>query len=133
MNNTSFILAPAFPELFLAVAAMVLLMIGVFSPGGGRLHHGAAGRATVGNARMVGWMALAVLVVTEFLIATSDIQRVSILADMFVSDAFGGFAKLLIILGSALTMIIAMDYNEREDMARFEYFILILFATLGMM
>lgn len=133
MNNNSFILAPALPELFVAVAAMVLLMVGVFSPGGGRLHHGAAGRATASNARMVGWLALAILVVAEFLVANSSIERVSILADMFISDAFAGFSKLLIILGSALTMIIAMDYNEREDMARFEYFVLILFATLGMM
>src|SRR5438045_369312 len=122
MNNSSFILAPALPELFLAVAAMVLLMVGVFSKGGGRMHHGAPGSAAAKNARMVGWLALGVLVVAEFLVANSSIERVSILADMFISDAFAGFSKLLIILGSALTLIIAMDYNEREDMARFEYF-----------
>jgi NADH-quinone oxidoreductase subunit N len=133
MNNNGFVLAPAFPELFLAVAAMGLLMVGVFSPGGGRMHHGAPGSAAARNARMIGWLALCVLVIVEFLVASSDIERTSILADMFVSDAFAGFAKLLVVLGSALTMILAMEYNEREDMARFEYFILILFATLGMM
>jgi NADH-quinone oxidoreductase subunit N len=133
MSDYGFTLAPILPELFIALAAMTLLMVGVFSPGGGRLTHGAPGTATAANAKLVGWLALAVLTATAFLVANSAIERVSVFTDMFVSDAFAGFAKLLILLGSGLTLVIAMDYNEREDMARFEYSILVLFATLGMM
>ena len=74
MNNSSFILAQALPELFLAVAAMVLLMVGVFFKGGGRMHHGAPGSAAAKNARMVGWLASGILVVAEFLVANSSIE-----------------------------------------------------------
>ncbi|HMA14942.1 MAG TPA: NADH-quinone oxidoreductase subunit NuoN, partial [Kiloniellaceae bacterium] len=51
----------------------------------------------------------------------------------FIADAFGDFMKLLVLAGSAITLIMALRYIEREDMARFEYPVLILFATLGML
>src|SRR3546814_15624834 len=41
--------------------------------------------------------------------------------------------KLLVLASSALTLIMAARYIEREDMARFEFPVLILFATLGML
>ncbi|MCZ6467543.1 MAG: NADH-quinone oxidoreductase subunit NuoN, partial [Alphaproteobacteria bacterium] len=41
--------------------------------------------------------------------------------------------KVLVLVGSALAIIISRGFLERHDMARFEYSILILFATLGMM
>ena len=54
-----------------------LVLVGVFSKGGGRMHHGAPGSAAAKNARMVGWLALGVLVIAEFLVANSSIERVS--------------------------------------------------------
>src|SRR3712207_403006 len=51
----------------------------------------------------------------------------------YVSDAFGRFAKVLVLLGAALALLLALDFNERERVARFEYPLLILFATVGMM
>jgi NADH-quinone oxidoreductase subunit N len=133
MSDNGFILGPALPELFLAVAAMLLLMFGVFRGEGGRMSARMPAAVVAANARVVSWLAVAILVVTGALVAMGSIERVSLFADMFVSDAFAGFAKLLILIGSALTLIIAIDYNEREDMGRFEYAVLILFATLGMM
>src|SRR3546814_3605973 len=55
------------------------------------------------------------------------------LGGFFIADAFGDFMKLLVLAGSALTLIMAARYIEREDMARFEFPVLILFATLGML
>ena len=134
MNDNGFNLAPALPELFLALASMALLMFGVFRGESPRAsldaRHGAVAAA---NARVVSWIAVGILVVTGLLVALVPVQRASIFSDMFVSDAFAGFSKLLILIGSVLTLIIAIDYNEREDMGRFEYAVLILFATLGMM
>ncbi len=51
----------------------------------------------------------------------------------YVSDAFSRFAKILILLGAALGLTLALDFNERAGIARFEFGLLMLFATLGMM
>jgi NADH-quinone oxidoreductase subunit N len=51
----------------------------------------------------------------------------------YVSDAFSRFAKILILLGAALGLTLALDFNERAGIGRFEFGVLMLFATLGMM
>jgi NADH-quinone oxidoreductase subunit N len=51
----------------------------------------------------------------------------------YVSDAFSRFAKVLILLGAALGLVLALDFNERHGIARFEFSVLVLFATLGML
>ncbi len=51
----------------------------------------------------------------------------------YVSDAFSRFSKVLILLGAALGLVLALDWNEKQGLARFEYSVLLLFATLGMM
>src|SRR3546814_20252147 len=51
----------------------------------------------------------------------------------FIADAFGDFMKLLVLAGSAVSLVMALRYIEREDMARFEFSVLILLATVGMM
>jgi len=43
------------------------------------------------------------------------------------------FMKMLILLGSFLAIVMSHGYIHREGMARFEYPVLIIFATLGML
>jgi NADH-quinone oxidoreductase subunit N len=52
---------------------------------------------------------------------------------MFVTDGFGFFMKSLILIGSAMSIVLAMKYNEREGIDRFEFPVLILLATAGML
>ncbi len=54
-------------------------------------------------------------------------------AGQYVADGFSTFMKLLAILGAALGLVLAMDWNAREGIARFEFPVLVLFATVGMM
>ena len=112
-------LGPITPELVVAVFAMTLLLYGAF----------------VGDkaARSVGWLSVLVLIVTGVVLASVAETKISAFHGQFVIDAYAVFAKALILLGSAITIVISQSYNEREDMARIEYPILILFATLGMM
>ncbi len=114
---------PALPELFTAVAAMLLLILGVFQ----------GDRA----AREIAWLAVAALAITFALVAaplhSHGPERSVSLYGMFVTDGFGAFAKMLVLAGSALSLIISMDYNEREGMARPEYPVLVLLSTTGMM
>jgi NADH-quinone oxidoreductase subunit N len=51
----------------------------------------------------------------------------------FVSDSFSGYVNLLILAGAAMTVIASLDYNEHENLRRFEFPVLILFAAVGMM
>jgi NADH-quinone oxidoreductase subunit N len=110
--------AAALPEIFLVVMAMALLLVGVF------LKRHALQR--------VFYASLGVLVITFLLVATGT-DRTEAFEGLFVVDAFARYMKLLVLLGSAVSLVLSLRYIERENMARFEFPVLILFATLGMM
>jgi NADH-quinone oxidoreductase subunit N len=112
-------LSPALAEIFLVCAAMALLMVGVFR--GDR------------SARLVSWLAVGALVFTMFITLDLGGARQVSLYGMFVTDAFATFMKVLVLLGAALSLIVAMAYNEREGIARPEFAILVVLATTGMM
>lgn len=110
---------PILPELILACLAMALLMYGVFR-----------GDKAVGS---VSWLAVAALVIAGIAISSLPESAQSAFRGQFVVDQFARFMKWLVILGSALAVIMSMNYNEREGIKRFEYPVLILFAALGML
>ena len=111
--------ALAAPEIFLACAAMALLMLGVFR----------------GNesTRLVAWLAVAALAVTFVLVLRAPAETSITFAGMFVVDPFANFAKGLVLIGAALGIIMSLDYIRHEKMERFEYPVLLLLATLGML
>ncbi len=51
----------------------------------------------------------------------------------FTSDSFSGFIKLLVLVASSLAVVGSLDYNAHANLRRFEFPVLILFATIGMM
>ncbi len=112
-------MSPALPEIFLAVAAMVLLLVGAIRRDSGVVS--------------ITWLSVLALAVAFVLLLTVPTDGVVTFAGMFVGDAFAVFMKTLVLLGAGLTLIIALDYLKREGMARFEYPVLILFATVGML
>ena len=52
---------------------------------------------------------------------------------MFINDPFAVYFKVLILIASCLTLVMSRDFMEQQGIARFEYAILVLFATLGML
>ncbi len=52
---------------------------------------------------------------------------------VFVADNFARFMKLLSLAGAILALVLSLDYNRREEIARFEFPVLVLFATVGTM
>jgi NADH-quinone oxidoreductase subunit N len=112
-------LLPALPEIFLACSGMALLMIGVFRG--------------EGSTRFVSALAVVVLLVTAALVLGLGNERSVTFNGQFVADRFATFMKILVLIGSALSIIVAVDYLEREQLSRFEYPVLIIFATLGML
>jgi NADH-quinone oxidoreductase subunit N len=117
--NISADIAAVWPELFVAIAAMVLLMFGVFRG--------------EGSARFVSWLGVGVLVVAGILVLAGPNGTVLAFNGQFQVDAFAVFAKVLLIAGAALALILAIPFNAREDIPQFEFPILIVFAVLGMM
>ena len=111
--------AAAGPEIFLAVVAMALLMVGVF-------------RGSE-STRLVAWLAVLALVIALIWIVGMPTGRTVTFAGAFVVDGFSRFTKLLILIGSGLGIIMSLGYIRREKMERFEYPVLLLLATLGML
>jgi NADH-quinone oxidoreductase subunit N len=112
-------LSPALPEMILAAAAMALLIFGVWRG--------------EGSARLVSWLAIAVLAGVFIASEAGGAERRLGFYGMFVTDAFALFMKALVLIGSAITILISMRYNEDERIARFEFPVLVLLATVGMM
>jgi NADH-quinone oxidoreductase subunit N len=51
----------------------------------------------------------------------------------FTNDAFSSFVKLLVLVSAALSVIVSLDYNEHANLRRFEFPVLMLYSTTGMM
>ena len=112
-------LATIAPELFLLLSAMALLMLGVFKQGN-----------PTGLVLSLGAVAT---VITFALVWMQPTTRALAFDGLFVRDGFGNFMKGLILVGSSVSLIMAWRFIERENMSRFEFPVLMLFATVGMM
>jgi len=51
----------------------------------------------------------------------------------FVADPFSAFNQVLILVGAALCSIMALDWNRTQGIGHFEFPVLMLFSTVGMM
>jgi NADH-quinone oxidoreductase subunit N len=52
---------------------------------------------------------------------------------LFITDAFSTFIKLLVLAAAALSVVMSLDYAEHANMQRFEFPVLILLCSVGMM
>jgi NADH-quinone oxidoreductase subunit N len=106
------------PELIIAVGAMVLLMIGVYSSE--RAYGIVNSLAVILLIAAGGWM----------LFATGDGQA---FGGAFVLDPFARFMKVLTLVGSAMTLVMSTGFAKEQKFDKFEYPVLVLLATLGML
>lgn len=112
--------SPLLAEIFLAVAGMAFLMVGVF-----------VGDKT---AKPLAYAVAAALVVALAIAVTG--AEGPAFGGLFVSDKLAVFAKALIVIGAAATAIMAAGRVAPADGSgpmRFEQPVLMLFAALGMM
>ena len=80
-----FNLVPLLPEIFMALTAMGLLIVGVF--------HG--NEVT----RVISWAAVGSVAIAVMLLLGLSWESVTVLNGMFIFDNFAGFTKLIILLG----------------------------------
>jgi NADH-quinone oxidoreductase subunit N len=112
-------LLPLLPEFLLAVGAMALLLLGVSRP------------AEAG--RFVDAAAIVLLVAAAVIVAVLPVGRVVTFGGSFIVDDFARFLKVLALLGSAAAILMSLDYDQRAGQQRFEFSVLILLSTLGML
>ena len=114
--STSLFLAA--PELILAAGALALLMIGVFS--GERANTTVTGLAIALLLGAAGWMIVFVGDGNAF-------------GGAFVSDPFARLMKLLTLAGSVVTLVMSVGFARQERFDKFEYPVLVVLSTLGML
>ena len=112
-------LLPVAPELLLAGGAMLLLMIGVFR-----------GETT---ANAIDVAAVVLLIIVGLAVVWLPSGTLVTFGGSFVVDGFARFLKLLALAGSAIAIVMSPRYLAAEKQQRFEYSILILLSTTGMM
>src|SRR5688500_16142278 len=98
---------------------MVLLMLGVFVA-----RH---------NVEVVNTLALAALVFAGVLVVSMPEGRLEAFGGAFIVDDFARLMKILVLLASAFALVLSSHFMRVENIARFEYGVLILLASVGMM
>src|SRR5882762_2819869 len=112
-------LLPALPEVVLAVGAMVLLMFGAYR-----------GERSAGA---MNWLAILLLIGAGAIVVFMPAGKLVAFGGSFVVDGFARFLKLLALTGSAVAILMSRDYLKAEKQEKFEYAILILLSTTGML
>jgi NADH-quinone oxidoreductase subunit N len=111
-------LALVLPELILAIGAMALLMLGVFT------RHA--------RGELIVWLAVLLIAVAGIFVASGSGTR-TLFNDSFVVDPFARVLKLLTLAGAAVALGMSIDFWRGAGGVKFEFPVLVLFAATGMM
>jgi NADH-quinone oxidoreductase subunit N len=112
-------LAPLLPEIILAAGAMALLMLGVYR--------------TPRAETLIDVLSIILLVIAGAAVVLLPEGKLVAFGGSFIVDNFARFLKVLAIAGSAAAILMSIDYDRREGQQRFEYSVLIVLSTLGML
>ena len=113
-------LIPALPEIVVAIGALFLLMFGVFVQ-------------RVNIAQTTSYACIGLLLISIPLMLISADGPVSTFDGAFVVDGFTIYIKSFVLLSAASVILISKKYLEIQSIEFFEFPILIVLATLGMM
>ncbi len=118
LDVAGYSLLPVLPEMVLAIGAMALLMLGAFR-----------GQQTTS---LVTAVAVVLLVVAGALELWLPAGKLTTFNGSFIVDDFARFLKILALIGSGVALILSRGYLA-EQAKIFEYAILIMLSTVGMM
>src|SRR5271167_926592 len=118
-ESAGYQLLPVLPELVLAVGAMALLMVGAYR-----------GVRTTG---LITALALGLLVLVGLLELMLPAGKLTTFGGSFIVDDFARFLKIVALIGSIATLVLSTEFLSDPSGRIFEYSILVLLSTLGMM
>ena len=113
-------LLPVAPEMVLAVGTMALLMFGVYTR--------SARLPLLANR-----IGILILIIAGLLVVALPAGQLVTFGGSFIVDDFARVMKVLALIGSAVALVMSPSYLAAEKQEKFEYAILILLSTLGMM
>ncbi len=114
-------LAPLHSELILLAGAMVLLMWGAFT------------RESERQADVISWAAVAVLILAGGVLASQPLGAQTLFDGSFRFDAFARYMKMITLIASAGALLLAGNDMREGKYLKFEYPVLLLLATAGML
>jgi len=109
---------PALPEIVMALGAIAMVLYGAIQ----------GERST----RTLEIAALALLALALVLVLRGE-GKVVTFNGAFIADGFGRFMKVLTLIGAAAAIVLSADFLRRDGAMRFEFPILVILATVGMM
>src|SRR5438105_10416074 len=118
-ESAGYPLQPVLPELVLAFGAMVLLMVGAYR-----------GQGTTKLVTVLAGCLLVPTGVLEFMLPGGKLVT---FGGSFIVDDFARFLKILALIGSIATLVLSAEFLGEQSRRLFEYSILVLLSTLGMM
>jgi len=108
-----------FPELILAIGGMAVLMVGAF-----------AGDKSF---KLSQYLSMLVLVLAGAVaVLHTPAERMYAFGTTHAVDAFAGYAKALVALSAAASLLLAQDWLERRSLGRPEFPVLVVMSVLGM-
>ena len=113
-------LALVFPEIFLSLSIMFLLILGVFKKNSSKL---------IQNISLIVLLVTSVITLNE----TLGIQETLLFNSSVVIDYLSSFMKIVTLLAAFLVLVISSNYLKTLKIFKIEYPILILSSVLGMM
>ena len=113
-------LALVFPEIFLSLSIMFLLILGVFKKNSSKL---------IQNISLIILLITSVITLNE----TLGIQETLLFNSSVVIDYLSSFMKIVTLLAAFLVLVISSNYLKLLKIFKIEYPILILSSVLGMM
>lgn len=112
-------LSMAFPLVFLAGMSLLLLLLGVSRKDE--------------DFRSVNSFAVFSLIAVAAVVCRFGEHRMVGFGGLFVTDAFAAMMQVMVLLGAATALVMSPGYVAREGLGRFEYPLLVMFSTLGML
>jgi len=120
--NTAFAIpafGPVLPEIILAAGALMLVLFGAIR-----------GERSSG---IINVLALVLIAAAFIAVLMLPSERIETMGGSFVVDSFAKFMKSLTLIASGAGIILSIDFMRRARINRFEYPILIVLSTIGMM
>ena len=113
------------PELFLVTSILSLVIHGVLLTANPKYNYPLINKS-------ISWLSILILLWTLFLLYNNPINFRIIFNNTFIHDDLTIFSQSTIIISSIACLIISQDYIKNYRLNSYEYYLLILFAILGL-
>src|SRR5690554_3095009 len=102
----------------MAVGALALLIVGII--------------VNKEKSSLVNWLAIGLLVAAGVVVVLQPADGI-IFNGLFIADGFARYMKVLVLGGAALALVLGLSNAEENGVHKYEYAILAVLASLGMM